>query len=214
MVQGLELIGAWRHAENSILRCVVHILNSVFSSKNTLYPTFSQKHLLLHFFTFSCTASGGESYCTPWKPTQMYVRGREHVSSGFCRRYRKLLLWPGTPDETAPHSNDPQPTAELWIIQKDGNLRRFPKQPRRLGILFHVLCHTHVRVFIFLFAFVSEASQSDGWGDDKVPQWRLHQVLALHPAGQHVWVQQADAALWVSLLMIQLFLLESTTDWD
>lgn len=70
-------------------------------------------------------------------------------------------------------------------------------------ILYLVLRRSHVYVFTFCL-LVSEAAQSDGRGDDQVPQWRLHQVPALHPAGQHVWVQQADAALWVFLLMSQI----------
>lgn len=52
----------------------------------------------------------------------------------------------------------------------------------------------------FLFC-ISEATQGDSRGDDKVPQWRLHQVPAVHTARQHVWVQQADAALWVVMFL-------------
>ena len=45
------------------------------------------------------------------------------TNSYFPRWYRQLLLWPGPSHEAPPDTHDPQPTFELWPLQKDGNLQ-------------------------------------------------------------------------------------------
>lgn len=46
-------------------------------------------------------------------------------SNTLCRRYRKLLLWTGPSNETSPDTDGTQPDSQLWVVQKDGDLRKY-----------------------------------------------------------------------------------------
>lgn len=155
--------------------------------------------MLLHFLGFLPCGRWCKPYITRKDALKCNFCVNEDVNVlllASCRRRRELLLRPGTPHETAPHPNDPQPAAQLRTVQEDGNLCKSPPPlPNDTVTAFWTLFPvTDVLCWCFLNVF-SEAAQGDGGGDDKVPQRRLHQVPALHPAGQHVRVQQADAAL-------------------
>ena len=45
------------------------------------------------------------------------------------RRHRELLLWPRTPYETASDTYDTQPAAQLWPVQKNGDLCEYLGPP-------------------------------------------------------------------------------------
>lgn len=208
----------------------------------------------------------------------------------------ELLLWPRTSHETPQDPHDPQPPAQLWALQEDGDLCKFccslldvtivvsgfnwsffsdreEINPNQLywciygffsGVKWGVLCfrealETGKLVFIFEIQFISmsayvtlansavlalqiqfflfntaalilftapggksgagdgneggnesqshpccvavlaASSQGQCRGDDQVPQRWLHQIPEVHPPWQHVWVQQADAEMWVML---------------
>lgn len=136
--------------------------------------------------------------------------------TSLCRWHRKLLLWTRASHETTSYPDDSQPASELWTVQENGDLCMFLTTKWFNNILYCML-HCSNRMWdvnkrwlfccslpLFSFSFhpaalfcVSETTQSHSRGDDKIPQWRLHQVPPVHTARQHVRVQQADAALYV-----------------
>lgn len=134
------------------------------------------------------------THCELWTVTCYIV---------LCRWHWKLLLRTRASHETTSHPDDSQSASELWTVQENGDLCMFLTTELFNNILYYMLHSCRCSLFpLPSFNFhptplfcVSETTQSHSRGDDKISQWWLHQVPSIHTARQHVWVQQADAAL-------------------